>query len=84
MSFQAPITNAKTLSHIQSHDYVLPALQREFVWSTDQICLLFDSLMRGDPRPFFPASGESIRRDLTSGIKAWPGANSLVGRDPDP
>jgi hypothetical protein len=28
---------------------VLPAIQREFVWGTDQICMLFDSLLRGYP-----------------------------------
>ena len=49
MSFQTPITIAKTLSRIQSHDYVLPAIQREFVWSTNKVCLLFDSLMRRYP-----------------------------------
>jgi hypothetical protein len=34
---------------MQKHEYVLPAIQREFIWSTDQICMLFDSLMRGYP-----------------------------------
>jgi len=29
--------------------YFLPALQREFVWTEDQICALFDSLMRRYP-----------------------------------
>ncbi|MBR0925735.1 DUF262 domain-containing protein [Bradyrhizobium diazoefficiens] len=29
--------------------YFLPALQREFVWTEEQICQLFDSLMRGYP-----------------------------------
>src|SRR5437588_3223759 len=29
--------------------YFLPAIQREFVWSPDQIIQLFDSLMRGYP-----------------------------------
>ncbi len=48
MAFQTPITIAKTLSRIQEHEYVLPAIQREFVWGTDQVCL-FDSLMRGYP-----------------------------------
>ncbi|TIP39611.1 DUF262 domain-containing protein [Mesorhizobium sp.] len=34
---------------IISRDYVLPAIQREFVWNADQICDLFDSLMQGYP-----------------------------------
>lgn len=49
MPFQQPITIAKALDRIHKHEYVLPAIQREFVWSTDQICMLFDSLMRGYP-----------------------------------
>ena len=49
MPFQTPITIAKALERIQSQEYVLPAIQREFIWSTDQITALFDSLMRGYP-----------------------------------
>lgn len=49
MPFQRPTTIAKALSSIHRHQYVLPAIQREFVWSPDQICMLFDSLMRGYP-----------------------------------
>ena len=30
-------------------NYFLPAIQREFVWTPEQICRLFDSLMRGYP-----------------------------------
>jgi len=49
MSFQLPITIATALDRVRKHEYVLPAIQREFVWSTDQIARLFDSLMRGYP-----------------------------------
>ncbi len=49
MPFQMPITIADVLGRIQTHDYVLPAIQREFVWSQDQIKRLFDSLLRGYP-----------------------------------
>ena len=40
-----------TIKEVRSkgHEYVLPAIQREFVWSPDQICALFDSLMQGYP-----------------------------------
>ena len=38
-----------TLRCIERNEYVLPAIQREFVWSPDQICALFDSLMQGYP-----------------------------------
>ena len=49
MPFQTPITIAKALDRIQDQEYVLPAIQREFTWSTDQVTALFDSLMRGYP-----------------------------------
>ncbi len=49
MAFQTPITIETALKRVQSHDYVLPAIQREFVWSTAQVQRLFDSLMRGYP-----------------------------------
>lgn len=49
MPFQTPITIAKALERIQSQEYVLPAIQREFIWPTDQVAALFDSLMRGYP-----------------------------------
>ena len=37
------------LDRIASIEYVLPAIQREFVWSPEQICKLFDSVMQGYP-----------------------------------
>ena len=49
MVFQTPITIAKALERIQKREYVLPAIQREFVWKPPQICRLFDSLMLGYP-----------------------------------
>lgn len=49
MSFQTPITIADALGKIRDREYVLPAIQREFVWSRDKITRLFDSLMRGYP-----------------------------------
>jgi hypothetical protein len=42
-------TIADALGAIQKKDYVLPAIQREFVWKPDQIERLFDSLMQGYP-----------------------------------
>lgn len=37
------------LKGVAEHQYILPAIQREFVWGPDQICKLFDSLMQGYP-----------------------------------
>lgn len=49
MAFQTPLTIRKTLEQIQRHEFVLPSIQREFVWSPTQMCRLFDSLMQGYP-----------------------------------
>src|SRR5215510_15040446 len=49
MSFQPAVTVEKMLTAIHKQEYLLPAIQREFVWSTDQIRRLMDSLMRGYP-----------------------------------
>jgi uncharacterized protein with ParB-like and HNH nuclease domain len=47
MSYKSE-TIAAVLPRINS-SFFLPALQREFVWTADQICTLFDSLMRRYP-----------------------------------
>ena len=47
MAFQTPRSIAEMLTAIHKRDYLMPAIQREFVWGTDQIVKLVDSLMRG-------------------------------------
>lgn len=47
--FQSPITIAQAIEHIHRNEYLLPAFQRDFVWSAEQIEKLFDSLMKGYP-----------------------------------
>ncbi len=42
-------TVKEALDSVASHEYVLPAIQREFVWRPEQVCNLFDSLMQGYP-----------------------------------
>lgn len=49
MSYQTALTIAEVIQEIDRKKYVLPSIQREFVWGTDQIELLFDSLMRDYP-----------------------------------
>lgn len=49
MSFQTPITIKDAIEKIDRREFLLPAIQREFVWNSDQIELLFDSLMRDFP-----------------------------------
>lgn len=56
-------TIADLLERIRKNQYVLPAIQREFVWRPTQIERLFDSLMQGYPfsrLPPLPASNASI------------------------
>ena len=57
-------TIENALRRIESHEYVLPAIQREFVWQPEQVCNLFDSLMQGYPFGEFMLCG-STRRTLT-------------------
>lgn len=47
--FQSPISIYQAISSIENKEYLLPAFQREFVWSPEQIERLFDSLMQGYP-----------------------------------
>ncbi len=49
MSFQTPITVKEAVDNVHAKKYLLPAIQRELVWSTEQIERLFDSLMRDYP-----------------------------------
>lgn len=37
------------LLKVEEDKYILPAIQREFVWKPEQICQLFDSIMQGYP-----------------------------------
>lgn len=47
--FQPPINIIEAIERIKNNEYLLPAFQREYVWSQEQIERLFDSLMRGYP-----------------------------------
>ena len=42
-------TIREALDSIASRGFVLPAIQREFVWRPEQVCNLFDSVMQGYP-----------------------------------
>lgn len=48
-SFKYPITISDAISSIETRRFLLPAIQRKFVWSSDQIEALFDSIMRNYP-----------------------------------
>lgn len=47
--YQQGYTIKDALDRITANAYVLPAIQREFVWRPEQICRLFDSIMQGYP-----------------------------------
>jgi hypothetical protein len=49
LSFQTPVTVGEILEGIHHKEYLLPAIQREFVWDADQVRRLVDSLMRRYP-----------------------------------
>ncbi len=49
MVYEKPISIQQAIAAVADDEYVLPAIQREFVWDTDQIETLFDSLMRDYP-----------------------------------
>lgn len=49
MAYQTALTIESVIKDIDSKKYLLPSIQREFVWSTKQIEKLFDSLMMDYP-----------------------------------
>lgn len=49
MSFQTPITIKEAIENIENNKFLLPAIQREFVWEHTKIEWLFDSIMRNYP-----------------------------------
>lgn len=63
MSFQTPITIAEAVENVEYNKFLLPAIQREFVWSSSKIEWLFDSLMRNYPISsflFWNVEGSSV------------------------
>lgn len=49
MAYETPLTIAEVMQDILNNKYVLPSIQREYVWDTEQIETLFDSLMQDYP-----------------------------------
>jgi hypothetical protein len=80
MQFEAPITVAEAMTLLDKHEYVIPALQRGFVWQPVQVGRLLDSLLRDYPigsflfwkvspstagsYPFFQFCSDVIRHDF--------------------
>lgn len=64
MSF-SDMSVAGAIKAIKANKFVLPAIQREFVWREDRICQLFDSLMQGYPIGqflFWTIEPENVRK----------------------
>lgn len=61
MAYESPLTISDVVKDISRNKYVLPSIQREFVWSTSQIERLFDSVMQDYP------IGAFLFWELTSG-----------------
>ncbi|MCV3743364.1 DUF262 domain-containing protein [Ureaplasma sp. ES3154-GEN] len=53
MAYEDPLTIKEVVDNIKSGKYFLPAIQREFVWDTKQIEILFNSIMREYPIGWF-------------------------------
>ena len=49
MPFETPITARLAIENVLNGRYVLPSIQREFIWEPEQIEMLVDSLLRGYP-----------------------------------
>ena len=47
--YKTPISIGDAIAYIEQRKFLLPAIQRKFVWSSDQIEVLFDSIMRDYP-----------------------------------
>lgn len=47
--FKTPITISDAIENIEKRTFLLPAIQRKFVWTHEQIEVLFDSIMRDYP-----------------------------------
>lgn len=66
--FQQPITVRDVLKFISSNKWILPGIQRKFVWDKERILNLFDSLLRGYPLGtlmIWKADKKEVIKDLT-------------------
>jgi len=65
MAYEKPIKIKEAVEAIQEQEYILPSIQREFVWTPNQIELLFDSIMRDYPIStflFWKVKAENLSR----------------------
>lgn len=69
LGYESPLTIADVVKDMSANKYVLPSIQREFVWSTSQIEKLFDSVMQVTvlETKVFPELQEKYLADSKSG-----------------
>ena len=68
MSKYNSISIKEAMNNIATNHYLLPAIQRKFVWESEQIELLFDSIMRNYPINsfmFWEITDNSIKHNYT-------------------
>lgn len=66
MNMYQSITIIDAMNKIATNEFVLPAIQRKFVWTTEQIENLFDSIMRNYPINSFmlwKVSDEKVKKE---------------------
>lgn len=68
--FQSPITIKDAIDKIYDRKFLLPAIQRKFTWSSNQIEMLFDSIMHGYPISTF-LFWKITDNDIKSGYKFY-------------
>ena len=68
--YERAVTIKEAIDSINGRRYLLPAIQRKFVWSNEQICKLFDSIMRGFPINTF-MMWEIKSKEIKNGYKFY-------------
>lgn len=78
------ITIYEALEHIHSGKYVMPAFQRQYVWSMEQIEKLWDSILLDYPMFVrFNSGGKALKKhEITMSILEayWPSAKTEFGK----
>ena len=67
--YQKELTLKNVTDSVKNNKYLLPALQRKFVWSSDKIEKLFDSIMQDYPINsfmFWEVTDSQIKNDFKS------------------
>lgn len=65
--YEKAVTIESAIKNIVERRYLLPAIQRKFTWDTSQICVLFDSIMRGYPINtfmFWEVKDQEVKRSI--------------------